>query len=171
MKHFQHHALARVALVLTNNPEAMVLSRARKFQVPTKVFNREQFRDGNEVLRWLNAEGVTHIILAGFLWLVPAYLIKAFPDKILNIHPSLLPRHGGKGMYGSHVHQAVKSSGDTQTGITIHLVNEHFDEGKIIFQASCDVGPTDTVETIATKVHALEYLHFPAVIEKWIAKV
>lgn len=168
MKHFENHPLIRVGMLLTNNPEAPALERARRFQVPTRVFTREQFRNGNEVLKWLSDGEVTHIVLAGFLWLVPAAIITAYPSKILNIHPSLLPNHGGKGMYGEKVHQAVKAAGDHKTGITIHLVNEHFDEGKVIFQASCDIHESDTPETIAHKVHELEYRHFPLVIEQWV---
>lgn len=170
MKHFQHHDQVKVAIVVSSNPDAPVLQRAKKFQVPTRCFDRDQFRKGSELIPILKDHEVTHIILAGFLWLIPAYLIKAFPEKILNIHPSLLPRHGGKGMYGHHVHDAVKSSGDTKTGITIHLVNEEFDKGRIIFQASCDVATDDSSETIARKVHELEYRHFPTVIENWIMK-
>ena len=146
LKHFQNHERISVALVLSNNPVAMVLERAGKFKVPIKVFSRLQFRV--EVVSWLKEAGITHIILAGFLWLIPESLIKAYPAKIINIHPSLLPRHGGKGMYGHAVHEAVKNSGDKETGITIHLVNERFDEGKIIFQTSCPLNSTDTPDSI-----------------------
>ena len=148
----------------------MVIQRAKKLNTPTRIFNRIQFRESGEVLVWLKEAGVTHIVLAGFLWLVPESLIKTYQGKIINIHPSLLPMHGGKGMYGSHVHQAVKNSGDQVTGITIHLVNEQFDTGKIIFQASCPVEAADTPETIAGKVHHLEQAHFPTVVEKWLSE-
>lgn len=171
IRHFQDHESISVVLVLTNNPEATVLQRADKWHIPTRVFNRTQFRESGEVLAWLLEAGVTHIVLAGFLWLVPESLIKAYPERILNIHPSLLPKHGGKGMYGAHVHQAVKISGDSTSGITIHLVNEQFDKGKILFQASCPVEPTDTPDMIAGKVHKLEHKHFPVVIEKWVSGV
>lgn len=167
MQYFQHHPDIQVALVLTNNPDAFVLQRARKFNVPTRIFTRDQFRDG-DVLSWLRDENITHLVLAGFLWLIPTTLINAFPDRILNIHPALLPRHGGKGMFGDRVHEAVKAAGDKESGITIHLVNERFDEGKIIFQASCPVTPADTPQTIAGKVHQLEYKHFAPVIERWV---
>jgi phosphoribosylglycinamide formyltransferase-1 len=167
MRYFKQHPDIRVAMVLTNNPNAFVLERARKFNVPTRVFTREQFR-GPDVLGWLRDENITHLVLAGFLWLVPTPLINAFPERILNIHPALLPRHGGKGMYGDRVHEAVKAAGENETGITIHLVNERFDEGKIIFQASCAVDPSDTPQTIAGKVHQLEYQHFAPVIERWV---
>lgn len=168
MRYFQHHEKIRVALLLSNNPEAFALKRATKFTIPTRVFNREQFK-GQEIVRWLKEEGVTHVVLAGFLWLVPPSLLHAFPNKIINIHPSLLPKHGGKGMYGDRVHEAVKDSGDKKSGITIHLVNENFDEGRIIFQAECPVEPADTPQSIAAKVHALEHLHYPRVLEEWVS--
>ena len=166
MLHFHKHPDIRVVLLLSNNRDAYALERAKKFGVPSRAFSRDQF-NGSEVGRWLSEAGVTHIVLAGFLWLVPTPLVDAYPDHIVNIHPALLPRHGGKGMYGERVHQAVKDDGDAQTGITIHLVNAHFDEGRIVFQAACEVTPDDTVQTIAEKVHELEYRHYPAVIEKW----
>lgn len=168
MRYFQHHEKIRVALLLSNNPEAFALKRATKFTIPTRVFNREQFK-GQEIVRWLKEEGVTHVVLAGFLWLVPPSLLHAFPNKIINIHPSLLPKHGGKGMYGDRVHEAVKDSGDKKSGITIHLVNENFDEGRIIFQAECTVDSADTPQSIAAKVHALEHLHYPRVLEEWVS--
>ncbi len=168
MKHFKAHPRIRVVMLLSNNPQARALERAKQFNVPTRIFNREQFRNGTEVVQWLIDSGVTHVVLAGFLWLVPKSLIAAYPEKILNIHPALLPLHGGKGMYGEKVHEAVKAAGDAKTGITVHLVNEQFDKGKIIFQAECPVDPTDTPLTIATKVHQLEYQYFPAVIESWV---
>ncbi len=171
MRYFANNPQAQVGLLMSNNPKAYALERAKQFQVPTLVFTREQFREGNIVLQQLTEHKITHLVLAGFLWLVPAYLINAFHGKILNIHPSLLPKHGGKGMFGEKVHQAVKSSGDAKTGITIHIVNEQFDDGKILFQASCEVSPSDTPETIAVKVHALEYRHFPVVIEQWVSQV
>lgn len=167
MRHFERQPDAQVVLLLSNNPEAYALRRAEKFNIPARVFSRQQLKEG-EVAQWLLDAGVTHVVLAGFLWLVPPSLLHAFPDRIVNIHPALLPRYGGKGMYGERVHQAVKAAGDARTGITIHLVNEHFDEGKIIFQADCEVTPDDTPDTIAAKVHALEYKHFPPVIEEWI---
>lgn len=121
-----------------------------------------------EVLRWLEEDQVSHIVLAGFMWLVPLDIIKAFPYKIINIHPALLPRYGGKGMYGMKVHEEVKKAGDLRTGITIHLVNEKYDEGAVLFQAECRVGTDDTPVEIANKVHHLEYAHYPKEIERWI---
>jgi phosphoribosylglycinamide formyltransferase-1 len=170
MKYFQHNSSVKVVLLLSNNPEAYALERARKFNVPARVFNREQWKSTECVLEWLEEKKVTHIVLAGFLWLVPTILIKAFPGKIVNIHPALLPKHGGKGMYGMKVHEAVKTSGDTETGISIHVVNEHYDEGELLFQAKCPVVDSDTPATIAQKVHELEYKHFPSVIEQWLKR-
>jgi len=168
MKRFQHHTSIEVVLLLSNNFQAYALERAKKFNVPSKVFNRSIFRESEEVLTWLREKNVTHIVLAGFMWLVPDYLIKAFSGKIINIHPALLPKFGGKGMYGMHVHEAVKAAGERETGITIHEVNEQYDEGKILFQATSRVDKTNTSEQIAQKVHALEYEHYPRVIEEWI---
>ncbi len=168
MRHFQYRPGIDIALLLSNNPEAKALPRAEKFGVVTKVFSKVQFRESGEVLRWLKGAGVTHVVLAGFLWLIPPDMLKEYPDRIINIHPSLLPRHGGKGMYGAKVHEAVRNAGDLKTGITVHLVNERFDEGKIFFQATCAVDPGDTVEEIANKVHALEHAHYPEIIEQWI---
>lgn len=170
MKHFQQNPAIKVVLLLSNNPEAYALERAKKFNIPSRVFNREQWRSTECVLEWLTEKKVTHVVLAGFLWLVPTNLIKAFPGKIINIHPSLLPKHGGKGMYGMKVHEAVKNAGDKESGISIHVVNEHYDEGELLFQAKCSIDEADTPVTIAQKVHQLEYKHFPSVIEQWIKK-
>ncbi len=168
MHYFQHHSQIEVAILLSNNPNAFALERAKKFIVPCKVFDKQQFRESGEVLHWLNEFEVTHIVLAGFLWLLPGRLIQFFPDKIINIHPSLLPKFGGKGMYGMKVHEAVKTSRESETGITIHLVNEHFDDGKILVQVSCKISPTDSAQEIATKVFSLEYANYPKTIEKWV---
>jgi phosphoribosylglycinamide formyltransferase-1 len=167
MQHFRHHPTIEVVLLLSNNAQAYALERAKKFLVTTKLFNKEQFR-GTDVRHWLMEAEVTHIVLAGFLWLVPKELVEAFPNRIINIHPALLPNFGGKGMYGEKVHAAVKAAGETKTGITIHLVNDQFDEGKILFQATCDVCLADTPGSIAEKVHRLEHAHFSTVIERWI---
>ncbi|MEI9919680.1 MAG: phosphoribosylglycinamide formyltransferase [Bacteroidota bacterium] len=167
MNYFRDHALIEVDLLLTNNPNAYAIERAKKSGVPSKVFSREEFR-GEDVVRLLASRGVTHVVLAGFLWLIPENLIKAYPDHIINIHPALLPKYGGKGMYGLKVHEAVRASGDTRTGITIHLVNTQYDEGEILAQESVEVESTDTPEEIASKVHELEYKYYPVVIEKWV---
>ena len=171
LKRFQSHTSIQVELLLSNNPQAYALERAKKYGVPSRVFNRTIFRESEDVLAWLKEKNITHLVLAGFMWLVPDYLIKAFPGRIINIHPALLPKFGGKGMYGMHVHEAVKATGEKETGITIHDVNEHYDEGKILFQAKCDVLPSDTPEQIANKVHQLEYAHYPRVIEEWVLSV
>lgn len=168
MLRFQQHTQTEVALILSNKVDAFVLERAKKFGVPSKVFNREQFRETGEVLGWLTENRITHIVLAGFMWLMPENIIRAYPNKIINIHPALLPKFGGKGMYGHHVHEAVKAADEKETGITIHLVNEKYDEGKILFQASTPLDITDTPDIIAHKVHALEYKHYPEQLEKWI---
>ncbi len=166
--YFQNHSKIQVAVLLSNNAEAPALDRAKKFNVPVKIFNKEQFHESDDVINWLRENKITHIILAGFLLLIPEKLIAAFSNKIINIHPSLLPKFGGKGMYGMNVHEAVKAAREKETGITIHLVNAHFDEGKILFQASCNVEPSDSAEIISKKVQQLEHRHYPEVIEQWI---
>ena len=169
MNYFQKHSQTQVVILLSNNPDALALERAKKFSVSCRVFNKEQFRASDEVLEWLKEYEVTHIVLAGFLWLIPEKLIKAFPNRIINIHPSLLPKFGGKGMYGMKVHEAVKAAGEAVTGITIHLVNEHFDEGKILVQVSCAISAADSPQEIAAKVYALEYANYPKAIEQWVS--
>ncbi len=169
-QHFQTHPSIKVELLLSNNADAFGLERAKKFSIQTKVFIREQFRESEEVLQWLKEAEITHIVLAGFLWLIPSYLIKAFRHRIINIHPALLPKFGGKGMYGMKVHEAVRSSEDSQTGITIHEVDEKYDEGRTLFQAVCDIDQSDTPKEIAEKVQRLEHLHYPRVIEDWITQ-
>ena len=168
IKYFQHHASIEVVLLLSNNPDAYALERAKKFNVPVHIFNRYDFREEKMFLPVLGNSHITHIVLAGFLWLIPDYLVKAFPHHIINIHPALLPKYGGKGMYGMKVHETVKTMLEKETGITIHEVNEKYDEGKILFQAKCSVEPADSPEQIAHKVHQLEYQHYAVVIENWI---
>ncbi len=168
LKHFQRHVSIEVVLLLSNNPHAYVLERAKKYTVPGTIFTRLQFRETGEVLNWLKEKNVTHLVLAGFMWLVPDNLVKAFPGKIINIHPALLPKFGGKGMYGMHVHEAVKAACEKETGITIHEVNERYDDGRILFQAKSQLDFADTPEQIAQKVHQLEYAHYPRIIEEWI---
>lgn len=168
IRHFQESSDVSISLVLSNNPEAYVLKRAEKYHIPTRVFDRQTFRETEQVLVWLTEVGITHIVLAGFLWLVPSYILEAYAGRIINIHPSLLPRHGGKGMYGMKVHEAVKAAGDSESGITIHLVDSNYDEGKVVFQITCPVLPSDSPKDIADKVHHLEYQHFPVIIEKWL---
>lgn len=164
IKHFQHSSKGKVVLVGSNKSDAFVLERAKKFEVPTFTFNRKQLEEGDAVKKLEETE-VDFVVLAGFLLKIPLNLIHAYPDKIVNIHPALLPKYGGKGMYGMKVHEAVKAAKDVETGITIHLVNENYDEGKIIFQAGVAVSPEDNPEAIANKVHQLEHKYFPNVIE------
>ncbi|MCU0418265.1 MAG: phosphoribosylglycinamide formyltransferase [Cyclobacteriaceae bacterium] len=166
--HFKNHARVRVAALLSNNPDAFALQRARNHGIETFVFDKKQFRESDDVVMWLRERGITHLVLAGFLWLVPPRLIRAYPHRIVNIHPALLPKFGGKGMYGKYVHEAVKKSGDDTTGITIHLVDEQYDEGRILFQATCPVQATDTAEEMAGRIHQLEHAHYPSVVERWV---
>lgn len=166
-KYFKEHSLIKVAAVLSNNPTAFVLERAKKLQIPTKFFTREEYTSSS-VTDWLKERQITHIVLAGFLWLVPLNILKTFPHKIINIHPALLPKFGGKGMYGMKIHEQVRLLNETETGITIHLVNDKYDEGEILYQGKCDVTNSDTPELIAHKVHQLEYACYPKVIEKWV---
>ena len=168
IRYFKNHPSIAVSLLLSNNPNAFVLERSKRLGVPMFTFSREEFKDASTILSALRKNNVTHIVLAGFLWLIPSYLIEAYPDKIVNIHPALLPKFGGKGMYGSKVHEAVKAALEKETGITIHLVNEHYDEGRVLFQGRCVVEPHYTPLEIAACVQKLEYQHYPRVIEKWV---
>ncbi|WP_111671915.1 phosphoribosylglycinamide formyltransferase [Algoriphagus litoralis] len=164
MEFFKNSTKAKIALIASNKSDAFVLERAKKFGVPSLTFSKKEL-DSGILLEKLLTEKIDWVILAGFLLKIPAELIRAFPERMVNIHPALLPSYGGKGMYGHHVHEAVKAAGETQTGITIHLVNEHYDEGKIVFQAATPLVPEDTPETIAAKVHELEHRYFPEVID------
>ncbi len=166
VRYFRTHPAARVELVLTNRPAAEVILRAESLDVETVVFNREQFYQTDEIMALLRERAIDFIVLAGFLWLVPSRLLEAYQGRVVNIHPALLPEYGGKGMFGDHVHQAVIDSGDAESGITIHYVNKAYDEGDIIFQATCTVEPDDTPNSLASRIHALEYKHFPEVVEK-----
>lgn len=157
-----------VSLILTNNPEAGVLKRAEKLSIPVVVFNRNDFSRTDKIAKILSKNEIDLVVLAGFLWLVPLNLLKAYPDRIINIHPALLPKYGGKGMYGRHVHEAVIASGDDKSGITIHYVNEKYDDGHVIFQSTVEVNLTDTADSLAAKIHELEHSHFPVVIEQLI---
>jgi phosphoribosylglycinamide formyltransferase-1 len=167
-EYFASHEEIKVKLILCNKPDAFVIERAKNLGLDAVIFTRKDFYESDIILKILAKRQIDFIVLSGFLWFVPDYLIKEYPQKIINIHPALLPKHGGKGMYGDKVHQAVIQSGDSKTGITIHYVNEFYDDGEIIFQDSFDVQPDDTPSTIAEKVHALEYKHFPRVIEQVI---
>ncbi len=166
IEHFKHHAEISVSLVVSNKANAPVLDMARENGIPTLVIDREYFYQSENILKIFNQYSIDFVVLAGFLWLVPAYLVSAFENRIINIHPALLPKYGGKGMYGMHVHEAVFQNKETASGITIHYVNGQYDEGATIFQATCPLGPDDTPLTIAKKVQELEHRHFPQVIEK-----
>lgn len=166
IRFFRTHPVARVKLVLTNRPGAKVIERAQSYHIETFVFDRDGFYHTGEVAAVLEEKGIDFIVLAGFLWLVPDPILERFDNKIVNIHPALLPKFGGKGMFGRHVHEAVIASGDKFSGITIHRVNQHYDQGDIVFQATCPVVPGETPESLALKIHDLEYTHFPRVVEQ-----
>jgi phosphoribosylglycinamide formyltransferase 1 len=168
IEHLQGHAHMRVALVVSNKADAGVLAIAERHDIPTLVITRAGFYQTETLLNDLGQYRIDFIVLAGFLWLIPSYLTRTFDHKMVNIHPALLPKYGGKGMYGMHVHTAVKAAGETETGITIHYVNEHYDEGHTIFQAATEIVPTDTPTDIARKVLVLEHQHFPAVVEQLV---
>lgn len=168
--HFQTHPRIEVSLIVSNNPNAGVLRHAHEYHVPSLVITRKQLHDRDWFLTQLEEFNVDFIILAGFLLLIPEYLVESFPERIVNIHPALLPKYGGKGMYGMHVHEAVKNAGETETGITIHLVNTQYDEGEIIFQKAVALEPTDTPDSIARKVHVLEHAWYPQVIEDFVSR-
>lgn len=167
-KYFSKHAQIEVALIVSNNEQAGVLQKAQELGIESITFSKKEFIEGGSVDTMLQEKKITHIVLAGFLWLVPSFLIARFPNKIINIHPALLPKFGGKGMYGARVHETVRNSGDKETGITIHLVNEHFDEGKPLLQVTCPISPLDSVVDIAVKVQVLEHQHYPKTIESWV---
>lgn len=168
--YFENHPKIRVVCFLTNNPKAGVIERGHRLGIPTVVFNRKMFSGSTAVSQILTKFEIDWVILGGFLWLIPTSLIAQFPDKIINIHPALLPKFGGKGMWGHHVHEAVVAAKEEKSGITIHLVNEKYDEGELIFQAECAVSQVDTPDDVATKVQALEQVHFPVVVEDYILK-
>lgn len=166
IKYFQNSEAISVVLVLTNNPHAKVLDRCKRLKVSAFSFNKIALIGTGDVLNLLKASKPDLIVLAGFLWKFPESILKAFPNKVINVHPALLPKYGGKGMYGMHVHETVIANKEVETGITIHYVNEHYDEGAIIFQANCEVKPSDSAEDVAAKIHELEMEHFPKVVEK-----
>ncbi|MGR7812688.1 phosphoribosylglycinamide formyltransferase [Lacinutrix undariae] len=169
IKFFHNRDNASVIQVLTNNPHAKVLDRCKKLKISALSFNRIAFTEREDVLNILKASQPDLIVLAGFLWKFPENIINEFPNKVINVHPALLPKFGGKGMYGSHVHEAVVANKETETGITIHYVNEHYDDGAIIFQAKCNVEKNDTPQDVAAKIHELEMEHFPKVVEKLLS--
>lgn len=167
---FANHASVKIALIVCNKPGAGVINIATKHHIPVLMIEKDRFFKGDAYLPELHRHNIDFIILAGFLWKVPAALITAYPQKIVNIHPALLPAYGGKGMYGHFVHEAVIRNKETKSGITVHYVDEQYDHGHTIMQASCEVTANDTPETLAQKIHLLEHAHFPAVIEQLLQK-
>ncbi len=171
MEHFKKHIDAEVVIVLTNNPEAYVLQRADNFEIPSHIFDKHEFYKTNNVVNLLKNLQIDLIVLAGFMWLIPQNLLKGFPNKIINIHPALLPKYGGKGMYGDRVHQAILNAHEEESGITIHFIDEHFDEGEIIHQSRFRIEPTDDLEMVKFKGQQLEHLHYPKVVEQLLKKM
>ncbi len=169
IRYFEENDAVSVVLVVSNKADAYVLERAARLGVPARVFLKADWTDGVAVLAALREYRVDFIVLAGFLLRVPEVLLNAYSEKIINIHPALLPKFGGKGMYGDRVHEAVVASGEKESGITIHYIDERYDEGSVIFQATCPVLPADTPDDVAAKVHALEYEHFPKVIDQLLS--
>lgn len=171
MEHFKDNPKAEVALILSNNPGAYVLQRADSFEIPTHVIDRNEFYNTDHILELLKSLNIDLIVLAGFLWLIPENLISNFPGRIINIHPALLPKYGGKGMYGDHVHNAVLEAGDEEGGITIHYVNKHYDEGKYIYQGKYKIEAGDDLNTLKFKGQQLEHQHFPRVVTSVLKKI
>lgn len=169
-RYFAHDDAVRISLVLSNRAAAGVHDRMKAFGIPSMTFSNESFQKGDEILKVLEEYHIDYIVLAGFMNKISEPLLKVFPDRIVNIHPALLPKFGGRGMYGMHVHEAVVAAKEKETGITIHYINEHYDEGTIIFQATCQVTPEDDAESVAQKVHALEYEYYPQVVRKLLVR-
>ena len=168
VKYFVNNSLIKVSAVISNKTDAYVHKRAKYLNIPSYSYSKEDFLEGSQVLKILSKYKIDYIILAGFLLKIPDLLLENYPEKIINIHPALLPKHGGKGMFGDMVHKSVIEMGDTKSGITIHYVNNKYDEGRIIFQKSCDILPKETYEDVAKKVHELEYAFYPRIIEEVI---
>ena len=164
-EYFRNHQSIKVSCLISNNKTAFALTRAENNGIPSMWFGRNEFKEGIKIQNYLERHNISFIVLAGFMWLVPGYLIESFPDRIVNIHPALLPKHGGKGMYGHHVHEAVIENNEDESGITIHYVNEVYDDGKILFQAKCKVIPGDDANSLATRIHQLEYQYYPIVVD------
>jgi phosphoribosylglycinamide formyltransferase-1 len=170
VRYFSNSKMAKVELILCNNASAGVVTRAQSLGVPFFLFNRKDFYESSQVLNVLREREIDLVVLAGFLWLIPKNIIEVFEKKIVNIHPALLPRFGGKGFYGINVHQSVLDSKELLSGITIHYVDEKFDEGEIIFQAACHVSSEDSAESLAKKIHEMEYRYFPVVVDKVLSQ-
>ena len=171
MEYFKDHPDAEIALVLTNNPDAFVIQRADNFEIPSHVFDRHEFYNTENIIDLLKTLKIDLIVLAGFLWLIPKNLIHEYPGRIVNIHPAILPKFGGKGMYGDHVHKAVLKADEPEGGITIHYVNENYDEGEYIYQARYRIEKADNLEMIKFKGQQLEHLHYPRIVEAIVKKI
>ena len=172
IQYFKSNKDLKIGLIISSNKEAGVVTIAQNEKIPVYILDKkEYYGTGEELLQILSRNKIDGIVLAGFLWLIPLYLIESYPHKIINIHPALLPKYGGKGMYGMHVHEAVWKNKEKFTGITIHEVNARYDEGKILFQATSPIDQGDTPHDIAQKVHLLEYKHFPKVIEDYFTRI
>ena len=171
MEHFKRSTDTEISLVLTNNAEAYVLQRADNFEIPSHVFDKHEFYKTEEIIDLLKNLDIDLIVLAGFLWLIPKNLIAAYPGRIINIHPAILPKFGGKGMYGDNVHNAVIAAGEPEGGITIHYVNENYDEGEYIYQARYKIDKNDNLEMVKFKGQQLEHLHYPRVVESIVKKI
>lgn len=170
-KYFLNKPTGNVKLILTNNPKAGVIERAEKLGIVSVIFDRDTFYFSDEIVDTLKENNIEMVVLAGFLWLIPENILKAFEGKIINIHPALLPKYGGKGMYGNRVHEAIIAAGEKKSGITIHFVNEKYDDGQIIFQAEVNIEKGETPESLAQKIHQLEYEHFPKIVEKVLLEI
>ncbi len=171
MEHFKRNAEVEIALVLTNNADAYVLQRADSFEIPSHIFDRHEFYHTDSVIDLLKNLDVDLIVLAGFLWLIPNNLLQEYPGRIINIHPAILPKYGGKGMYGDHVHKAIIEAQEPEGGITIHYVNENYDEGEYIYQAKYRIDKGDNLEMVKFKGQQLEHLHYPRIVESIIKKI
>lgn len=171
MEHFKRSNEIEISLVLTNNADAYVLQRADNFEIPTHIFDKNEFYKTDEIIDLLKNLEIDFVVLAGFLWLIPKNLIQAYPGRIVNIHPAILPKFGGKGMYGDHVHNAVMAAGETEGGITIHYVNENYDEGEYIYQARYRIDKNDNLEMVKFKGQQLEHQHYPRIVETIVKKI
>ena len=170
-EYFANNNKVNISTFIANKKDAYIIERAQKLGIPCRIFSRNDFYYTNNVVDYLKEMEIDIIVLAGFLWLIPENILQAYPQRIINIHPALLPLYGGKGMYGMNVHQAVIDNKEVESGITIHFVNDKYDEGTTIFQAKCNITPKDTAETLAQKIHLLEYEHFPKTIENVINNI
>ncbi|MFC3559732.1 phosphoribosylglycinamide formyltransferase [Pedobacter jamesrossensis] len=171
MEHFKRSTDIEISLVLTNNADAYVLQRADNFEIPSHIFDKHEFYKTDEIIDLLKNLDIDFIVLAGFLWLIPKNLIEAYPGRIINIHPAILPKFGGKGMYGDNVHNAVIAAGETEGGITIHYVDENYDEGEYIYQARYKIDKNDNLEMVKFKGQQLEHLHYPRIVESIVKKI